>query len=40
MTVLTEKCNAKYIGHFMQVQLQSIKGKTFRAVPIHKEDMS
>ena len=39
MTVLTEKCDAKYIGHFMKVQLQSIKGKTFRAVPIHKEDM-
>ena len=39
MPVLTEKCDAKYIGHFMKVQLQSIKGKTFRAVPIHKEDM-
>jgi len=34
MVVLTEKCDQKYIGHFMQVQLQSVKGKTFRAVPI------
>lgn len=38
MAVLTQKCDSKYIGHFMKVQLQSIKGKTFRAVPIIKED--
>ncbi|MEL3906901.1 MAG: tRNA (N6-isopentenyl adenosine(37)-C2)-methylthiotransferase MiaB [Treponema sp.] len=38
MAVLTEKCNPEHIGHFMKVQLQSIKGKTFRAVPIIKED--
>ena len=34
MAVLAEKCDPKYIGHFMKVQLQSIKGKTFRAVPV------
>ena len=34
MAVLSEKCTPLSIGHFMQVQLQSIKGKTFRAVPI------
>ena len=34
MAVLAEKCDPKHIGHFMQVQLQSVKGKTFRAVPI------
>jgi len=34
MAVLIERCDSECIGHFMQVQLQSIKGKTFRAVPI------
>ena len=34
MTVLAEKCDPKHIGHFMKVQLQSVKGKTFRAVPV------
>lgn len=34
MAVLAEKCDPKHIGHFMKVQLQSIKGKTFRAIPV------
>ena len=34
MAVLAEKCDPAHIGHFMKVQLQSIKGKTFRAVPV------
>lgn len=34
MVVLAEKCSVDRIGHFMKVQLQSVKGKTFRAVPI------
>ncbi len=33
MAVLAQKCDPQYIGHFMQVQLQSVKGKTFRAIP-------
>lgn len=32
MVVLTEKCDANCIGQFMTVQLQSVKGKTFRAI--------
>lgn len=34
MVVLTEKYDSKYIGHFVNVILQSVKGKTFRAQPI------
>lgn len=34
MVVLTEKYDPKYIGHFVKVALQSVKGKTFRAIPI------
>ena len=33
MAVLAQKCDPQHIGHFMQVQLQSVKGKTFRAIP-------
>lgn len=33
MVVLTEKCDVHSIGHFVKVQLQSVRGKTFRAVP-------
>lgn len=33
MAVLAQKCDPQHIGHFMQVELQSVKGKTFRAVP-------
>ena len=33
MAVLAQKCDPRHIGHFMQVELQSVKGKTFRAVP-------
>lgn len=34
MVVLTEKCDPAHIGHFIQVELQSIKGKTFRGKPL------
>lgn len=35
MVVLTEKCDPACIGHFIQVELQSIKGKTFRGKPLN-----
>ena len=34
MVVLSEKCDPAHIGHFIQVELQSIKGKTFRGKPL------
>lgn len=34
MVVLNQACDSACIGHFMQVELQSLKGKTFRAIPI------
>ena len=34
MVVLTEKCDPAHIGHFIQVELQSIRGKTFRGKPL------